>query len=113
VTGKNARTESDVQVSRIVAENVRRLREARGLSLRGLTRKVVENGHRMNPSSLCRIEIGTHATGGFRPVTVDELVALAKVFELPPERLLAEPKCHACLDSPPAGFACRTCGAES
>lgn len=110
MTGKNARNEADVRVSHIVGGNLRRRREALGLSIRALATKVRANGHRTNYSSLTRIELGTNALGGMRAVTVDELVFLAEALEVRPEQLLEEPSCPACRDTPPAGFACLSCG---
>jgi transcriptional regulator with XRE-family HTH domain len=108
--GRNARTDADTSVSRTVADNVRRLRSAQGMSGRALTRKIQENGHRFNQSSLQRIELGQHAQGSLRAVTVDELVWLAEALDVPPTRLLQDSKCPTCNDSPPQGFICRDCG---
>lgn len=113
MNGPKSRTDNEVRISRIVADNTRRLRESQGLSIRGLAAKIQANGHRMGPSSLTRIELGVHAQGSLRAVTVDELVWLAEAFGITPEALLTRPKCVACLDTPPPGFTCRTCGAES
>ena len=44
---------------------------------------------------------------------VDDLVTLASVFGLRPEQLLTAPGCFVCMDKPPTGFVCRTCGAEA
>ena len=115
--GPKARTEEDVKVSRAVATTARRIREARGLTIRDLAAKVEAQGGRMNPSSLQRIELGYHGQASesrsLRPVTVDELVALATALDVAPELLLHGPKCATCMDAPPPGFSCKTCGAES
>jgi transcriptional regulator with XRE-family HTH domain len=110
---RKARTEGDTAISRVVGQNLKRLRAARGLSQRRLVALAQEKGFRLNHASYSRIELGRNAKGGLRAVTVDELVAYATVLEVRPERLLEEPTCLACCGAPPAGFACRECGAES
>jgi len=109
--GRRARTEADVAISRTVAANVARLRQARGLSVRAFSAAIQANGHRMNHSSLFRIEVGYNVTGGLRPITVDELVWLAEALGVGPDRLLTTGPCPTCADTPPNGFACRDCGA--
>jgi transcriptional regulator with XRE-family HTH domain len=69
---------------RRVAENVRRLRLARELSLRDLSAKLAELGRPILPSGLLKIEHGQ------RRVDVDDLAALAEVLGVLPGRLLAE-----------------------
>lgn len=113
MSNRTARTEEDTAVSRIVGQNIKRLRAARRISGRQLAALVQEKGHRINHTSLSRMELGTNPKGGQRAVTVDDLVAIAAVLEVRPEQLLAEPKCVACFDAPPSGFACLACGAES
>lgn len=65
-----------------VAENVKAVRELRGLSYRELSRHLAEVGHRILPSGLVKIEDGS------RRVDVDDLVALALVLRVPLPRLL-------------------------
>ena len=97
-----------------VANNLTALRRARGWGLRDVSDRTAAAGKRVGISSLSRIE---NARDGHRRVvvSVDDLVALAAAFEVRPEQLLTswEPKCTACLDTPPPGFACRSCGAEA
>lgn len=109
--GPKARTEADTVISRTVAANTTRLREARGLNLSALARAIQANGHRMHRSSLVRIEVGRHATGGRRPVTVDELVWIAEALGVDPCKLLTASTCSTCNDAPPRGFTCKDCGA--
>jgi len=111
--GPKARTEADTAIARAVAAKVARLRRARGLSLRALSAAIQANGHRMNISSLTRIELGHHATGALRPITVDELVWLAEALGVGPDRLLATGPCPTCNDTPPHGFTCNDCGSEA
>ena len=102
------------RVSLVVARNITGLRRARGWSMRQLSDRCADAGKRIAISRLSRIET---ARDGSRvlEVSVDDLVALAAAFEVSTDHLLApwDPKCTACLDCPPPGFACRTCGAES
>jgi len=111
---RGPRTPDDLPVSRIVAENVYALRIRRGWSQRTLA-KATEGGIKpVGFSTVCRIERAARDRSA-KPVIVgvDDLVALAGALGFLPERLLVEPKCYVCLDVPPAGFVCRTCGAES
>ncbi|NUP15467.1 MAG: helix-turn-helix transcriptional regulator [Streptomyces sp.] len=103
------------RISIAVAQNVTRLRQARGWHLRDLSDRTARAGKRVGISSLSRIE---NARDGHKPhtaVSVDDLVALAAAFEVPVDQLLTvwEPNCAACMDKPPTGFACRACGAEA
>mgnify|MGYP003945346157 CR=1 FL=1 len=101
-------------VSLGVARNVVNLRRARGWHLRQLSDRCAASGKRIAISRLSRIETAADGSRTLE-ISVDDLVALATAFETPVEQLLTpwEPKCSACLDSPPTGFACRTCGAEA
>lgn len=97
-----------------VARNVVQLRRARGWHLRQLSDRCAAAGKRIAISRLSRIETASDGSRTLE-VSVDDLVALAAAFEVNVEQLLArwEPKCTACLDNPPPGFACRTCNAEA
>lgn len=66
-----------------LALNVAQIRKARGLSLRGLSEVLKDAGWTLGADSLNKIELG------MRRVDVDELVALAAVFEVEPTILLA------------------------
>lgn len=82
------------------AANVRRLREARGMSLRDLA-AAVGVGHTI----IHRIENGQSALLGYAVAISAELgVSLADMTG-------GEP-CGTCFGRPPAGFACLACGAE-
>lgn len=65
-----------------VAENVRTLRQQRGLSQADLATVLRELGTPLGVSALSKVENGT------RRVTVDELVALAVALNVSPNRLL-------------------------
>ena len=65
-----------------VAANVRRLREARGLSLPGLSDRLAKIGRPILPSGLSKIELGE------RRVDVDDLMALAVALRVNPSAML-------------------------
>ncbi|WP_406444585.1 helix-turn-helix domain-containing protein [Streptomyces sp. NBC_01613] len=91
-----------------VAANVRSLRETRGLTVRSLSEALGEAGHPLNRWAVAKIEQLE------RHVTVDDLAALATVLKTTPQRLLNSPDaCATCGGFPPAGFSCRSCGAEA
>jgi transcriptional regulator with XRE-family HTH domain len=94
------------QTSSLVAANVRLLRKVRGWSAQRLADNVAEAGHVLPRVAVAKIE----KCG--RMVTVDDLVAIASGFGVP-AAMLIEVLCEVCCGSPPAGFACRSCGAES
>lgn len=96
-----------------VCRNVYRMRRARGWKMRELSERTSDAGKRVQLSTLSRME---NARDGHRTVvvSVDDLSVLAAAFNVPMAEMLVpwEPKCTACMDAPPAGFACRSCGAE-
>ncbi|MBB4711150.1 transcriptional regulator with XRE-family HTH domain [Streptomyces luteogriseus] len=77
-----------------MADNVRRLRTARGMSLRALAAELKEIGHPLSSDALNKIENGrTPAPGTEEPkqvrrVDVDELMALAQALRVSPMSLL-------------------------
>jgi len=101
-------------VSQAVAINITGLRRARRWTLRQLSDRCADSGKRVAISRLSRIETSRDGSRTLE-VSVDDLVALAAAFEVSTDHLLApwDPNCTACLDSPPPGFACRTCQAEA
>lgn len=107
------RSAEALPVSRTVGAHVATLRAARGWTLRGLARIAAGNGHAIGYATIGRFERA--AAPGAKPVavSVDDLIALAAAFGVPPTRLLTAPNCFICMDQPPAGFACRTCQAEA
>jgi transcriptional regulator with XRE-family HTH domain len=68
--------------AKAVSANVYRLRKAQNLGLRGLATKLAEVGRPLLYSAVDQIEKGT------RRVDVDDLVALAAAFGVPPATLL-------------------------
>ena len=103
----------NLPVSRTVGAHIHQLRTARGWSLREIARQAEVLGKAIGYSTIGRIERGRHPDQPAVGVIVDDLVALAAVFGVRPEQLLIPPGCFVCMDKPPAGFACRTCGAEA
>lgn len=107
------RTPDDLPVSRTVAAHITAMRAARGWSQRTLA-KHTENGVKaVGFATICRIEKAATADAPTVAVCVDDLVSLAAAFGVAPERMLTAPSCFACMDNPPRGFACRTCGAAA
>jgi transcriptional regulator with XRE-family HTH domain len=79
-------------------ERVRRERENLGLSIRQLAVKCgIAN------STVSRAEEG-------HDLALSSALALAAVLDRPLAALLAEPSCPVCDGTPPAGFACTSCG---
>jgi len=79
----SGRTYTEIgQTGRIVAENIRRLRQANGYTTARLAEKAREHGAHMAPTTITKIEKCT------RRLTVDELTAIAEALGEPPSRLL-------------------------
>lgn len=70
---------------RDAATNVLRLRKAHGLTVKGLAERLAAKGRPIPASGLTRIELGQ------RRIDVDDLVALASVFDVTPGQLLLPP----------------------
>ena len=107
------RLAQDLPVSRIVGAHIHTLRTARNWSLRNVARLAETAGKPIGYTTIGRIESNRDPAQAAVAVIVDDLVALATVFGLRPEQLLTRPGCFACMDKPPSGFTCRTCGAEA
>jgi transcriptional regulator with XRE-family HTH domain len=107
------RLAEDLPTSRIVGARIHALRTAHGWSQRHLERLTKAAGKPIGFATIGRLERGRDPHAPAVAVIVDDLVVLATVFGLRPEQLLTAPACFACMDHPPAGFACRTCGTEA
>jgi ribosome-binding protein aMBF1 (putative translation factor) len=83
---------------------IRREREKRGLSLRGLSQSMTEAGWPIALTGISNIEVGR------RQASVDDAVAFATVLRFRLDRLLPFDVCATCQNEPPDGFACNTCG---
>lgn len=89
----------------VLAANMRRLRKTRGWTQKEL-------GSRWGVSLQVVNSLETGHRG--REFSVNEAVAVAGIFGLPVADLLMPVlPCTTCQGAPPAGFTCRTCGAES
>lgn len=87
-----------------VRRNVQRLRMQRHWSYRDLEERLSRAGRAIPTVELGWIEAGE------RRVDVDDLVALAAVFDVGVEQLLQPPAdCDTCHGTPPAGFMCMEC----
>lgn len=87
-----------------VRRNVRRLREQRRWSYREVEERLARAGRVIPALGLSAIDTGE------RRVDVDDLAALAAVFDLGVEELLHPPAdCATCHGAPPAGFMCMEC----
>lgn len=69
-----------------LARRIAHEREARGMSYDGLASRMTKAGCPIQPSGLYKIEKAG------RRITVDELVALSQVFNIPVDRLLLPPE---------------------
>jgi DNA-binding Xre family transcriptional regulator len=91
--------------SRTVAENGKRMREQRGMTIYALSGALVQAGRPITPSAVAKLEKRQ------RHVTVDDLAALAAALSVTPAQLLEPPTdCATCHGTPPPGFACTECG---
>jgi transcriptional regulator with XRE-family HTH domain len=87
-----------------VRRNIRRLREHYRWSYREVEERLARAGRTIPVLGLSAIDAGE------RHVDVDDLVALAAVFNLGVEELLQPPAdCETCHGAPPTGFRCMEC----
>ena len=109
---KGPRTDN-LTVSRAVGANVAALRKTHGISQRTLANLTQHTGKPVGFSTIARMEKA--ATPGAQPVAiyVDDVASLATALGVTVQQLITTPNCNACMDRPPAGFACRACGAEA
>lgn len=96
-------------ITRTVAANIRRLRTERGLNGDRFSELMTEEGARISRTTLGQLEVGKRAH-----VTVAELLAAARVLQVPTNALLGkEAACATCGGRPFAGFLCQSCGAAA
>lgn len=96
----------EAPISHRVASRVRQLRLAQGLSVAALVQMMNLQGYQINQATVYERERGRHR------MTVEEMVAFAKVLRVSPQFLLDEPNCPVCLDVPLTGFTCDECHAR-
>jgi transcriptional regulator with XRE-family HTH domain len=95
-------------VSDTVAANIRNLRHARNWSQRTLAERCAAAGMpSLDGPKIAKTELRLRDA-----ISVDELVAFAAAFGVRPEELLVPFECPQCHNAPPAGFACKVCGAD-
>lgn len=88
-----------------VAHNIAALRSRANMTLRALSAAMATAGRPIPVLGIRRMELKQ------RRVDVDDLTALAEVFEVSIKSLLQGPTCSLCFDIPPAGFTCNACAA--
>ena len=96
-------------VSERVADRVRAIRRAKGLTAQALA----DRAPGLTAQAVSNIETGRRDKDGRRrrAVTVDELMELADALGVTAWQLLAaDPECGTCHGSPPQGFCCLACG---
>jgi transcriptional regulator with XRE-family HTH domain len=103
----------ELTVSRAVGANVRALRTMRGWSQRTLAKNTQLTGKPVGFSTICRMEKASASGAPPVAIYVDDVVSLAAALNVTVQQLITPPNCLACMDSPPPGFTCRTCGAEA
>lgn len=87
-----------------VRRNVRRFREERRWSYRDVEERLARSGRVIPTLALSAIDAGE------RRVDVDDLVALAAIFNASVAELLQPPAdCKTCHGTPPRGFMCLEC----
>lgn len=104
---------NDLTISRTVGANVHTLRTMHGWSQRALARQTETTGKPVGFSTIRRIETASDPTAIPVAIYVDDVVSLATALGVTIQRLITPPNCRACMDQPPPGFACRTCGATA
>jgi len=103
VQGQNG--DEMVSYATLVGARVRHLRVRRRMSLVEVSGLAREAGWEISLDSVSKIETGARVN-----VSVDELMALAKVFNREPIWFLTNlPMCDNCGDDPPQGFECVKC----
>jgi transcriptional regulator with XRE-family HTH domain len=73
-----------IDLEATVAKNVRRLREDRGLSQQELGSDLALHGFGMHYTTVAQLEVGA------RPLRLNEVAAIAALFELPIESLWSD-----------------------
>jgi len=86
-----------------VAANVKRLRKQARLNQGDLAQLLTQAGITTIRTVAANLE------NSLRPITVDELFALAMIFEVDPAGLLVA-VCEHCVDNGPTGYTCNLCG---
>lgn len=89
-----------------IVGRLRELRKLRRFSGKAVAEAMTADGYPMVRSSVSNLENGTRRT-----ISVPELVAFSRCFKVPVDYFFTgEGLCHVCLNAPPPGFRCETCG---
>jgi transcriptional regulator with XRE-family HTH domain len=96
-----------VKVEEIFVKRMRELRQGRGWTQATLRDWMRVEGVDLHRSAVAAIEIGK------RHVRLEEAHAIAKALNVPLSDLMTLPDCSICNGTPPKGFTCTKCGAES
>ncbi len=109
--GSNAdRMNSDRTASTNVVRAMRMIRRKRGISVLKLSDLLAVEGQLLSRTVLTNQETGRGRTSG--AITIDQVLALTRVLDVPLEVLL-NPVCESCGSLPPVGFTCNDCGATT
>lgn len=87
-------------------------RKKRGWSQAELAARTTEHGFYIHPTGITKLEWAVKDSHKARHLRLDEAFAIAASFGLTLEAMLGD-FCQTCMDHPPAGFTCQTCGASS
>lgn len=94
---------------RTIGRNVARLRRLRGWSQAQLAAEMAPVLGR-TPWSRQAVNMGEQ---GRRAWTAIEIATVAALFNVSPGSLFEAQECTTCAGSPPAGFTCKECGADT
>lgn len=92
--------------ARVIAR-IKYLRKQRGFSAQALADAITAKGY-----DVSRVSVSSQEAGRVQAISVDQVVAASKVFDMPIVNLLECSTCSNGGDAPP-GFACIACGAGS
>lgn len=95
-------------VTHFAITRIRAIRKQRGITAEELAEAMTRAGYRVDRPLITRAEIGMR-----KEISVDWLMAAAEALDVPPASLLGRPSCEQCLDVPPPGFSCTTCGTSA
>lgn len=98
-------TARKTEISDRIIKRITTLREARGWTQQQTADRFTEHGFPMHRANLDRM------LKGRRTITVDEAMSVANAFGISLEDLITG-ECEVCDSQPPAGFQCKSCGAE-
>ena len=89
-----------------IVERMRFMRKVRGMSAQVLADAMTADGYKMLRTSLANLEGGAR-----KSVSAGELVAFSRALGVPLDYwFTGEGLCQTCVNKPPAGFRCETCG---